>query len=98
MSANASKVLGTGPAASPVDHLVLMSASGGRFLCYPTSQVRKLRLSGECGPQSHSSQGKPHCAAKRSGPGAHTPDHQALLPVVSKLLLPHNPFFRRNVR
>lgn len=60
--------------------------------------VRKLRLSEDCGPQLYSSQGKPQCAARRSGPGAHTPDHEALLPVVSKLLLPQNPFFRRNGR
>lgn len=49
----AGKVLGAGPVATPIAHSVLTSASGGRFLCDSTSQVRKLRLSRECGPQSH---------------------------------------------
>lgn len=76
LSANAPRVLGTGPVASPLPHSVLIRASGGRVLCYPASQVSKLRHSGACGPQAHCGQEEPPFAARRSGPAAHIPDHQ----------------------
>lgn len=89
MSVNGGKVLSTGPAAS---------ASGGGFLCHPTSQARKPRLGRQCSPQAHSGQEEPHLTARQSDPGAHTPDHQAFPSGVSKLPLPRSPFRWRNLR